>query len=267
MRIKDDSEFNLLRDQQGRSTAPAHVLPGDSYLMLPTHPRDNLLIREVETNRKFIIQGGTAFEISSDWLLETLRTPLPPEDRVVHAAPAGLGTSLKTRTPRNHTLLREIDYHPVYLLMGGIKHYLDNFNLFLPMGVDPERIRLVPPGALSRYTTGDGRMSGNIDGIDRSNNTLRGWTVDLDSPSNTINVFYTIDGTVMDNATVRQAPTTVYRPDVNDYFQHLEAAGTHGFALPIPDDYRDGNPHDIYVIMQDAQNMGWMSFSTYTFQF
>ena len=83
------------------------------------------------------------------------------------------------------------------------------------------------------------------------NESVTGWTLDADSPSDSIQVHFYFDGPS------GASPYPLYvaladkpRPDVN---QVTGYPGNHGFQLKIPSQFRDGKWHPVYVYGIDAE--------------
>ncbi|MBM7112566.1 SGNH/GDSL hydrolase family protein [Archangium primigenium] len=251
--VPDMGEFDALRGALGDPGAPAHLLPGAPSLLLPDRARDNLLLKELHNDAVYILQSGSAYSIATPAHLTQLREQLPIEDRAVHLIPTGALGPLTTRVPRNHSLLREADASEVYLLLGGVKYHMHTETEMLRVGVDPARVRLVPPGGLARYPTGpDTRLVGFIDSIQGSGEVL-GWGLDLDAASNPLQIRFYADGPENQGVLLGEVTTTLPRQDVNDHFRALEAMGTHGFSFTLPASYRDGRPHVLHAYVMDAQ--------------
>jgi outer membrane protein assembly factor BamB len=78
-----------------------------------------------------------------------------------------------------------------------------------------------------------------------SDAVISGWSYDPDhtESSNTIQIFF--DGPAGQGGTlIHSGPTDVFRPDVNSAHG---IAGTHGFEFTIRADYRDGQPHEVFI--------------------
>jgi Zn-dependent metalloprotease len=111
---------------------------------------------------------------------------------------------------------------------------------------------------------GDG-IAGHVDDI-TSNGGIRGWAFDRQSSSDSITMHYYIGGPTGSGAPLFIGSTNVDRPDVNAAFS---ISGTHGFALPIPQQYYDGAPHAVYVYGLDQQGIfnPLIDGTAYTFNF
>ncbi|MBZ4416670.1 M12 family metallopeptidase [Myxococcus sp. RHSTA-1-4] len=88
---------------------------------------------------------------------------------------------------------------------------------------------------------------GTLDSIG-GDGVVTGWALDLDSPSASINVYYSIDGNPATAATIT---ANLYRGDVNAAYPGT--TGNHGFSFRLPDSYVDGQEHTLQVFALDAQ--------------
>ena len=80
---------------------------------------------------------------------------------------------------------------------------------------------------------------GTLDSIDGSG-VVAGWALDQDIPSQSISVHFYIEGGVY----IGQGIANLSRPDVNQAFN---VTGNHGFVWTIPNQYRDGKAHQLFV--------------------
>ncbi len=263
--VADPQELSDLGTAQGRPGAPVHALPAYSYDRLPKRPHDNVLIQELTTGAVSVIQGGTAFHIGTWPVVEAIQAELSPEARTLHPAPRGLKDRLPA-TPLNHTLLREVNAPEVYLMMGGRKYHMPTLETIRRMGLDPARIRVVPPGALARFPTGPRRLDAFVDEINATTGVVRGWSLDLDSPSNVLQLTFMVDGPTGVGEVIGSMTTQRERPDVNAAYRDWEAAGTHGFTFTLPNSVRTGTPRELYVIARDAQGDETLTLGPIPFQ-
>ncbi len=88
---------------------------------------------------------------------------------------------------------------------------------------------------------------GKLDGIS-NDGTVTGWALDLDSPSTSITVSYSIDG---NPASVTSVVANLYRADVKSTYPM--ASGANGFSFRIPELYVDGQDHTLRVFALDQQ--------------
>jgi hypothetical protein len=94
--------------------------------------------------------------------------------------------------------------------------------------------------------------SGNFDEIRLSDGVIRGWTFDPDSSSISNQVHIYIDGPAGGGGTLLSGFTTnVLRSDVNATHG---ITGNHGFEYTIPSQYRNNQPHTIYVYGIDTSS-------------
>lgn len=86
--------------------------------------------------------------------------------------------------------------------------------------------------------------------LDRVNpdGTIEGWGLDIDTPSQSVNVHLYIDG-----AFVSQIPTNVLRTDVN---AARGVSGNHGFKGSIPRWFWDGAQHTMEIYVLDTSGLG-----------
>lgn len=74
---------------------------------------------------------------------------------------------------------------------------------------------------------------------------VTGWALDEDLPSRSIMVHFYLDGPAGSGGQfIGFTTANIFRPDVNNA---LGVTGNHGFNFIIPNQYRDGNSHLIYV--------------------
>ncbi len=85
---------------------------------------------------------------------------------------------------------------------------------------------------------------GNFDEIRLSDGAVRGWSYDPDSSSSSEVVQIFINGAAGAGTLISSAATDVLRSDVNTA---RGITGNHGFEFLIPNTYRDGISHSIYV--------------------
>lgn len=88
---------------------------------------------------------------------------------------------------------------------------------------------------------------GTLDNISYDG-TVTGWALDLDSPSASIAVYYSIDG---NPASVANVTANLYRADVKSAYPM--ASGANGFSFRIPDHYVDGLDHTLRIYALDQQ--------------
>ncbi len=132
-------------------------------------------------------------------------------------------------------------------------------------GTSDESFRTLSPGTYTRTDTvvGDGGSAtctatltvqsvptpdqarapiGTIDAADCS--AIEGWAFDQDTPDQVISVHAYFDGPAGTGVGGAGADTTIARSDVNAAYS---ITGTHGFRVPIPESFKDGRPHTVYV--------------------
>jgi len=78
-----------------------------------------------------------------------------------------------------------------------------------------------------------------------------GWSYDPDVPSQSIEVHFYVDGTNEQGTLAGSAITDILREDVNQTFG---ITGNHGFRWFIPQPFRDGQLHELYVYGIDTSN-------------
>jgi PKD repeat protein len=93
---------------------------------------------------------------------------------------------------------------------------------------------------------------GNLDGIS-SDGVASGWTFDPDVSSQSIDVGLYVDGPAGSGTFLGGATANLPRPDVNQVFN---ITGNHGFNFTIPSQFRNGQPHTLYVYSIDATGDG-----------
>ncbi|NBD08842.1 M12 family metallopeptidase [Corallococcus silvisoli] len=103
---------------------------------------------------------------------------------------------------------------------------------------------------------------GKLDTI-AADGTVTGWALDLDSPSTSITVYYSIDG---NPATATNVVANLYRSDVKAAYPM--ASGSNGFSFRIPDAYVDGTDHtlSIYALDQQGRNSPLLMNAPKTFR-
>lgn len=83
---------------------------------------------------------------------------------------------------------------------------------------------------------------------------VKGWAMDLDSPTQRIQIHAYADGQAgADGQLIYYGTTDVDRPDVNTAYSSYGASGPHGFTFPIPAHLRDGKYHTLYVYGVNVQ--------------
>jgi hypothetical protein len=93
---------------------------------------------------------------------------------------------------------------------------------------------------------------GFLDSID-STGLARGWALDPDTPSQSIDVHFYIDGPAGSGIFAGARKANWSRPDAN---QKTGYPGDHGFEFVIPNLFRDGKPHTLYVYGIDSTGGG-----------
>ena len=83
--------------------------------------------------------------------------------------------------------------------------------------------------------------------------TIAGWAVDRDIPSQSIQVHIYKDGPAGSGTFVTAATTDVFRPDVN---AALGVSGNHGFHISTPQAFKDGQAHTVYIHGIDNNGTG-----------
>ena len=73
---------------------------------------------------------------------------------------------------------------------------------------------------------------------------ILGWALDKDRPSESIDVHIYFDGPAGSGTFIAGVNANLYRADVN---QAEGVTGNHGYNFPVPDRYRDGNTHSVWV--------------------
>ncbi|MBI5134200.1 MAG: peptidoglycan-binding protein [Candidatus Taylorbacteria bacterium] len=73
---------------------------------------------------------------------------------------------------------------------------------------------------------------------------INGWSIDKDTPDQSIGVHIYKDGPAGQGVFVTDAQANIERPDVN---QSEGVSGNHGFSIATPDSLKDGVSHTIYV--------------------
>ncbi len=85
---------------------------------------------------------------------------------------------------------------------------------------------------------------GSFDEIRLSDGVIRGWTLDPDSKTASNNVQIYVDGPVGTGSLLTSFSTNILRSDVNTA---QSTTGNHGFEYLIPNTYRNGLTHTVYV--------------------
>lgn len=109
---------------------------------------------------------------------------------------------------------------------------------------------MVPDGAGGSYEYPSG-IRGHVEAL-RPVDGIGGWVYDVHSPSSSIAVHYYIDGPAGPGAVAYTGVANLPRSDVNSAFS---ITGNHGFQLPIPAQYYDGQQHRVFVYGIDAQGV------------
>jgi hypothetical protein len=89
---------------------------------------------------------------------------------------------------------------------------------------------------------------GTLDNV-TPDGTVTGWALDLDSPLDSISIYYSVDG---NPATAATTVANHYRADVKAAYP--TTSGAHGFSFRIPDLYVDGQDHTLRIFALDKQN-------------
>lgn len=84
---------------------------------------------------------------------------------------------------------------------------------------------------------------GWLDGITQDG-IISGWALDKDRPSESIDVQIYFDGPAGSGTFIASVNANLYRPDVN---QAEGVTGNHGYNFPVPDRYKDGQTHTVWV--------------------
>jgi len=108
------------------------------------------------------------------------------------------------------------------------------------------------PATITVTTTTNKSPIGFLDSID-STGLARGWALDPDTPSQSIDVHFYIDGPAGSGIFAGARKANWPRPDVN---QKTGYPGDHGFEFVIPNLFRDGKPHTLYVYGIDSTGGG-----------
>lgn len=94
---------------------------------------------------------------------------------------------------------------------------------------------------------------GQFDKVDTSGNAI-GWTYDPDEPSLPIHAVFYLDGDGINGGKqIGEMNANSPRSDVNS---SLNISGNHGFVWPIPQQYKDGKQHTLYVYGRDSSYDG-----------
>lgn len=78
-----------------------------------------------------------------------------------------------------------------------------------------------------------------------------GWSYDPDVPSQSIEVQFYVDGTYLEGAFAGSTITDILREDLNEA---LGITGNHGFRWFVPEEFRDGQTHNLYVYGIDTSD-------------
>ena len=80
---------------------------------------------------------------------------------------------------------------------------------------------------------------------DPSCDAIWGWAIDRDTPNSEMDVHIYMDGAFGNGGTfVDSVRTTQLRSGVNDLYG---SSGNHGFSVPFPEQFKDGQSHTVYV--------------------
>ena len=109
-------------------------------------------------------------------------------------------------------------------------------------------------------------LKGYVEGISSGN--LTGWAFDRTHPTLPVGVLATFDKPIWDydpSTVVASGTADISRADVNRWYGITTG---HGFSIPVPAQFWDGQSHKVYVYATDTQPMGpieELSGSPYTF--
>ncbi|MEK7649480.1 MAG: CARDB domain-containing protein [Patescibacteria group bacterium] len=97
-------------------------------------------------------------------------------------------------------------------------------------------------------------VRGHIDVINTSG-VASGWAFDPQVSAKSIDLHFYVDRAADDTGGIfiGSDKTDIFRGDVNDAFG---ISGNHGFTFSIPDTFRDGRPHTLWVRAIDAEGKG-----------
>ncbi len=111
--------------------------------------QNGCLLTEIEIAEAYVVEGGAAFAIPDEDVLEEMG--YAPDD--VDLAPDGFIASLPT-IPEDDTLLAEHATTGIYVVYGGARvRVFDNPPVTTALLLDRRQLRIVPPGALEEIPT------------------------------------------------------------------------------------------------------------------
>jgi hypothetical protein len=149
--------------------------------------------------------------------------------------------------PAGGTLLGDTTTGKVYVVHDGATFHLPTPDWFGWLGLNPADVRAVS----STYVTNLREAPVGVVDTLTAEGVVKGWTFDADVPGQAVWVHVYIDGPAGVGLFAGGALTTVDRPDINLAFSARGVTGPHGFALPIPGRFHDGQQHTAYVYALD----------------
>ncbi|AKT41117.1 trypsin-like serine peptidase [Chondromyces crocatus] len=142
--IASMDEFNAL----GFRAQDHRVLPPGALSSTPTVPRDGTVL-VTPGGARHVVFGGARFPIHL--LMEF--TALGYSNPDMNPAPQ-LATQAIPLIPRDGTLLQERSHDPVYVVLGGIRYWIQNWTVFHARGYQKNRIRIIPDGSVAQIPFG-----------------------------------------------------------------------------------------------------------------
>lgn len=110
-------------------------------------------------------------------------------------------------------------------------------------GVCTQAVQQTQPSTETRSIQNNNNPIGWIDGITQDR-IISGWALDKDHLSDSIDVHIYFDGPASSGTLIAGVNANLFRPDVN---QAEGVTGNHGYNFRIPDNYRDGREHSVWV--------------------
>ncbi len=112
--------------------------------------QDGFLFREAGSDKIFVVQKGTRFQVAGEKELRELGF----KTEQVIEVPVGAMDHLADRPP-DRALLRERGDPRIFFFENGVKRWVSDAGAFNRSGFDWGSVRVTPSGSLGSYSTGD----------------------------------------------------------------------------------------------------------------